>query len=875
MDNNLETYQYDLKADLKLDEITKGTIWSVAICFFITLLSWFIDILVNNLTFSFSSVAKLHIINPLLFFFDILPVIVGVLVNKYLKKSQQSQSYYEKIIREKDENILRNARFAQMIGKKEFAADLGVVSDKDELGKALILMRNNLALTDIKENELNWIARGKDQISDILRQHNNIQVLAYETLIKLIKYINAIQGSFYIFDDDTKKIVNTATFAYNRKKFVNQEYTIGQGLIGQAAYELELIYRREIPENYVTISSGILGDKKPKSLIIIPLISDSKLQGIIEIASLEESVSDLTLKFVREIGDIIGQTIFNLKVNSRTERLLKEAQNMTETLQQNEAELRQNAVDMRVAQEELEKTNRQLEGQIEEVENAQKRLYSLLENASEVITIYDEMGMVKYISPSVKHILGFFPEDLIGKNAFERLDASTEMIKRAFNELLETPEEPRTFEYQFEKSDTETLWLEATGRNLLTNPAISGIIFNIRDITVRKIAEKAQRMSGQMQALSENSVDMIMRIGIDGVFYYANPIAKVYTNVEIPDIIKHSIDEVKFQPELIQYLKNIIPEIKSTHTKVNSQLDIDTKFGVRIMQVNAIPEFNEEKELETILYVSHDITEQKRIEQVIKDKNKAIGDSINYAQRIQSAILPDNKMIQEYLPKSFILYKPRDIVSGDFPWFLTKGDEIYIAVVDCTGHGVPGAMLSFIAYFLLNNIVDHDRELTAGQILDILHARVRKTLKQDQADANARDGMDIAFCKISLRKNELQYAGAHRPLYYMQGEELMQYKGNPMAIGGIPNLKKADKNFTNYVVDIKNGDKAFFFSDGIVDQIGGPEGKKYQAIRIRDAVVENKNFSMSQFSDYFAKDFLKWKGDIKQIDDVLLIGIEF
>jgi serine phosphatase RsbU (regulator of sigma subunit) len=122
-------------------------------------------------------------------------------------------------------------------------------------------------------------------------------------------------------------------------------------------------------------------------------------------------------------------------------------------------------------------------------------------------------------------------------------------------------------------------------------------------------------------------------------------------------------------------------------------------------------------------FVSHDITEAKRIEKEIQEKNRNITESINYAQRIQTSILPSNRIIRQYLPKSFIFYKPRDVVSGDFPWFFAKDDNIYIAAVDCTGHGVPGALLSFIGYFTLNNVVDHDSSYTAAQILDLLALR--------------------------------------------------------------------------------------------------------------------------------------------------------
>jgi serine phosphatase RsbU (regulator of sigma subunit) len=329
---------------------------------------------------------------------------------------------------------------------------------------------------------------------------------------------------------------------------------------------------------------------------------------------------------------------------------------------------------------------------------------------------------------------------------------------------------------------------------------------------------------------------------------------------------------------LLDYFKNILIQIKQTPNKRNNQITIPVIVdGVcieRIMSIDAIPEFNE-NELETVLFVGHDITHAKRIELEIADKNRKIEDSINYAQRIQSAILPDNNFIREYLQKSFIFYKPRDVVSGDFPWFFKRDEVIYIAVVDCTGHGVPGALLSFIGYFILNNIVDHEREYTAAEVCDLLHNGVRATLKQNREDAQGRDGMDIALVKYDPNKREIHYAGAHRPLYLLRNNELIEFKGDRKAIGGIPLGSKPEKNFTDYTIPVLPEDKIFFFSDGLPDQLGGPEQKKYSPGRIRENITSNATFSMEQYNNHFEEDFFNWKGNEKQIDDVLLIGIEF
>lgn len=849
---------------------------SVLVSVTLVLASWIIDIFANNLSFSFGAIGTIHAENPVHWIIDIFPVIVGLVIYLSIKKRERDKAVFEQIIEQRDRDINKNARFAKKIGEGIYDEQDENIDQDDIIGRSLIVMRDNLRANSKKEKEQNWISAGKDLVSGILRMHNSIEELAYEVLVELIKYIDVIQGSFYIYNEETKKITNYATYAYNRKRYIHQEFNIGKGLIGQCAYEQDIVYRTEIPEDYASITSGILGDKKPASILIVPLITEEKLQGIIEFASIEDHFPELTIEFLKELGEIIARTLYNLKMNQKTEKLLQESQQMTTELKANEEQLRQNAEEMRATQEELEISNKKLETQIKEVENAQKRLHSLLENASEVISIYDSELKLKYQSPSVTKILGYTPDEMMSGKDMDRLTAKGEAaMKEMFEQLLADPHTPRAIQYTYIKKDGKKIHIETTGRNLLNDPAISGIILNSQDITERKRAEKEERMKSKMQSLSENSPDLILRMNTKGQFFYANPMVNDYLGVKSKDIINSRIDELDVEETLVSFFKDSIKQIRKTNQKLNEELTMPTAMlGERIMNFNAIPEFNE-NELETVLFVGHDITEAKQIEMEIKDKNKKISESINYAQRIQSSILPNTAIIQEYLPKSFIFYLPRDVVSGDFPWFFKKDDILYISAVDCTGHGVPGALLSFIGYFQLNNIVDHDVNYTAGQILDKLHFGVRTTLKQDRIDADARDGMDIAFCRINLKKKELQYAGAHRPLYLLRDGELIEYKGNRKAIGGIPHRKKPEKDFINHTLEIKKGDKIFIFSDGLPDQVGGPEGRKYSPKRIRAHITENKDLSMQQFSSLFSNDFKNWKGKTKQIDDVLLIGIEF
>ncbi len=831
-----------------------------------------------DVALSFKSISYLHSKEFSLYIVDLAPIILG---SVFYFLMSYAVKYRQRLIEELNRinRILeRNSEIAKRIGQGEL--NIEFTPDKDDpLGQSLLLMRNNLIATREREIKQSWIAKGKEIIGDILRYYNKIDQLSYETLVALVDYVNAIQGAFYVYDEEKQLLQNIATYAYNRRKYLHNEFKIGQGLIGAAAYEKDIIYRKEIPDDYVTISSGILGDKKPKTLLITPLLGDEKLQGVIEIASLEEDLDESVINLMREVSVIIGQTVFNLKVNERTEKLLQESREMTYKLQKNEEELKRNAEQMRKTQIELEETNRKLAAQIAEVERARKRLYSLLENASEVISIYNREGIISYESPSIIHILGYDPDDLIGKSGFEVFDDKTnKIIRNAFDQLLANPAKPLSFEYPFIKPNGEEIWLETIGRNLLDNPAINGIIFNTRDITVRKIAEKAQRMSGQMQALSENSPDMIVRIGVDGKFFYVNPVAEIYLGLSKRQIINQKLDDIQISEEIKDVFKNALERIKQELVKfqIETTFPRPDKKEDRIVQFNAIPEFNEENELETILYVAHDITEQKKIQLEIEQKNKSITESINYARRIQTAILPTEVKIRQILPKSFMFYLPRDVVSGDIPWIYSKNGEIFIAAIDCTGHGVPGALLSMIAHFLLTNIVStRGHELDAGKILDELHQDVRKTLKQDTPEAEARDGMDIAFCKINYEQKQLDFAGAHRPMYYLKNNgEFVQYKGTLKAIGGIPMLKKKEKDFLNHKIEFQENDKFFIFSDGLADQVGGEKNRKFKNSKIREIIIEHKDAKIFDFYNIFEDEYFTWKGANKQIDDILLLGVE-
>ncbi|MCK6616636.1 MAG: PAS domain S-box protein [Cyclobacteriaceae bacterium] len=770
-------------------------------------------------------------------------------------------------------SLKQKAEFTQRIGEGKFDTQFEAEGENDLLGLSLITMRNNLIENERRDNERNWIVRGVAEISEILRLHDSLDTLGDDVIRFILDKIGAIQGAFYAVNDEGNErlIEMRASYAYGRKKYLQKSFRFAEGLVGQAAIEKDTVLRTEIPPDYVTITSGLLGEQRPTCILIVPLITNEEVYGVLEFAGLKR-FNPSQVKFVEELSLILARTIFNIKVNERTRRLLEESQAMSNELKEKQEVLRQNAEEMQATQEELERTNRELENQVEEVNRTQKRMQLLLENASEVITIYEEDETIRYISPSVETILGYGQKELIGRSDMNNVHADhREIFDGLFRKMKENPDEKVTVQFEYKTKDGNYIWIEATGTNCMSNPAIHGFILNSRDITERRRAEQEQRMRSKMQALSENSPDLITRLEQEAISYI-NPVIESYTGKSPSLFLNRKVQDVELDKSVLETWLRIVEQVNATENTVATEMDFPSEMGKRVMQVNAIPEFDETNKVESVLVVSHDITERKMIELEIQAKNKKITESINYAKRIQTAILPNTRVINRALPDSFILYKPRDVVSGDFPWYMQVKDDIYIAAVDCTGHGVPGALLSLIGYFLLNDIVRSRKVTDPGVILDLLDEGVTKTLRQDE-DASTKDGMDIALCKINMNTREVEYAGAHRPLYIMKGGAMDEIKGNKFPIGG--GIFKNQTNFTNTKIKLDKGDSIYFSSDGFPDQFGGPEGRKFGPKKIREIIERVHTLPMREASVIFETEWEAWRGDTRQTDDVLLIGIKF
>ena len=335
-----------------------------------------------------------------------------------------------------------------------------------------------------------------------------------------------------------------------------------------------------------------------------------------------------------------------------------------------------------------------------------------------------------------------------------------------------------------------------------------------------------------------------------------------------------NIYSASLNPEIEQTIQQSINDNKSV---VYSNKTTTTEGREIWIQTTLTPILGDDFELEKLIAIDTDITKIKEAEHEITKhrdelhiKNKHISDSINYARRIQEAMLPTNEIFKKNFQEYFIYYKPRDIVSGDFYWAEKYGDKIICAVADCTGHGVPGAMVSMLGISLLNRITTQNMNLKASDILEQLRTEVKKMLKQSGENQDERkDGMDIALCIIDTKTKQLQFSGAYNSLHIYRNNGIIVLKADRQPIG----IYAKEKKFTNHEFQLQKNDILYSFSDGFADQFSA-EGKKYKIKRFRDLLSNIAENNLEKQKETLENEFITWKSTNQQMDDIVVIGIK-
>ncbi len=377
----------------------------------------------------------------------------------------------------------------------------------------------------------------------------------------------------------------------------------------------------------------------------------------------------------------------------------------------------------------------------------------------------------------------------------------------------------------------------------------------------------------------EKTVDIIKKgVASGGLFQTPNqtdiafmtPVAGTDWMLASHENIAAIKSEVKMQQKIFFYGFVVLSLLAAIFSTFMARL-IGRRYEHTIETKNIeLAEKNEElhQQKEEISAQTEEIQRQKT---KLEQSNNQIVSSIRYAKRIQTALIPHSSVIGRTFPESFIFFKPRDIVSGDFYWYRRNGDEAVFAVADCTGHGVPGAMMSMLGIGFLNQIVAEDETHTASVILDRLRDILRDSLATSESETeNVKDGMDLALIVINLTTNELQFSGAYNPLVLIRKGELSEIQPDKMPVG---THAREDSPFTNQKMQLEKGDMLYLYSDGFADQFGGPKNRKFMKKQFNELLLRIHTESADNQKRILENEYEHWRGQIEQIDDVSVAGL--
>ncbi len=744
---------------------------------------------------------------------------------------------------------IRQAReFTKSIGSGNYEVEVlqtKASSENDGLFNALIGMREQLKTLSVDEKKRSWLAQGTAEFAEVLRSDDtDLKELGGNIIKGLVDYLGAGQGGLFILNSDNPQ--NTyldlvACYAYSetqhtQKKIIVQK-NFGEGLIGQVFLEKKIMHLTQVPEDYLNLVSG-LGSAPAKAVLIIPLELNNKPEGVIELASFRP-FEDFEIEFVQRLAENITSAIITIKSNDNTKKLLREAQELTRQIQTREEELKRNYEELKTTQELIEKKNVLIEDQKYEIEKAlaeQNEKNEMLSSQEEEMRLNMEQLVLTQERMMTTQIeldgqLNAINTSSISKIEFE-LDGMIISANQAYCTLMGyTVEEIRGLKHSIFIAD------KVTQNNKLES------------LWERLKAGKAE--SGEYKRINKHGKEIWLNAVYSPVLnQQGKPFKVVKLAFDITEA-KLLLEETETQAQTLRIqeaeLRQSMVELTETQAELN-----ETNIAVQ----------QRAKELES--------------------KNQLITSSIQYAKNIQRAILPSEEVIRDTVQDFFVVYLPKDIVSGDFYWFSHVAGKVFFAAVDCTGHGVPGAFMSIIGNTILNEIVNVQHIYEPSIILERLHEAVRIRLRQ--ADSTNNDGMDLALCCLESKPKDknsvvVTFAGAKRPMYYMKKradelytmEDVLELKGDRKSIGG---WQYEDyRTFGQQSIVLQKDDYLFLTTDGLADN-PDRNRKKFGIHRFKQIIVENINLSREALKQGFLEAIAHHQEDSEQRDDITVMGIK-
>ncbi|HAS41603.1 MAG TPA: hypothetical protein DCS93_14070 [Microscillaceae bacterium] len=631
----------------------------------------------------------------------------------------------------------------------------------------------------------------------------------------------------------------------------------------------------------------------------------------------------------------------NESLEQRIDEATQDIQQKNQRLLAHEEELRQNieelntlneSLDEKVAErtQELVDKERLLEKKLSELREAQieqQKLAAMVDNSDDMITMMGFDGKAVYMNRQAKKIWGIDEDVDITQLIIDDFDIKNTKGEdvNLYSEIFPTVVEQGFWMGEFIQStpqETRPIHVDTKMFTVIDETTQEPVCIAAiqRDITGRKKAEDRIRRALAESKRSREMIQAVIDATPDWIFVKDRNYKYILCNRSFARAFNRTKKQVIGEDDYtLGFAKEIIEGNEEKGLRGFREDDrrvlqyehfihntndpgIQINGDLRYFDTQKLPLFDSTGGVYAVLAIARDFTDRKIFEDKLKTYNREVTQqqqniqaSINYAKRIQNALLPKKSHIEESFPNSFILFKPRDIVSGDFYWFgkveskpiyeevssfegvekVFKGftnEKILISAVDCTGHGVPGAFMSLIGNDVLNEVVTQHEITDPDKVLLELHKGVRKMLKQRENDM--QDGMDMALCTFDLEERILEFAGAKNPLVYIQDGQLHEIKGSKHPIGGRD--QRANRAYQKHTIDISKPTTVYIYTDGYQDQFGGKEGRKFMKKRLRQLFLQIHQKPMQEQKQILAETFQQWitDGGERQIDDVLVIGIQ-
>jgi len=546
-------------------------------------------------------------------------------------------------------------------------------------------------------------------------------------------------------------------------------------------------------------------------------------------------------------------------------------------LAQQKEEISDQAAELEVINEELEK------------------LSIVASETSTAVIILDTNGNFDWINIGFTKMYGYTLKLLYDELSGNILKASNHPdIDNIFNSCISN-KAPVIYESYVTTRDKQEKWAQSTLSPILNSEGeVTKLVLIDSDIT--KIKEAENEILRQNQMISDQAAELesknfeleklslvasktdnsVVIADLNGEIEWVNDgfTRLLGTNFkEFSEEYGTNLFLTSLNPDIVDQIAEAIAFKKS----INYTSKTYTKSGKLIwIQTSMTPIFNNEGDVRKFIAIDADVTKIKLAEEEIARQKEKITDSIHYAKKIQTAVLPPDEILKKLLPEYFIMFRPKDIVSGDFYWATEKDDKVLIAAADCTGHGVPGGFMSMLGMTFLNEISGKlsAKDLNAGFILTELRNSVKSSLRQTGKEGEAKDGMDIALCIIDRKTDVIQFSGANNPLLIIRNNgaerEIINVKADDMPIGIFYDEKES---FTNNTLQLQKGDSCYIFSDGYPDQFGGKKRRKFMMNRFRKMLAASSDKPLHAQKEFIETTFDEWKGKNRQLDDVLVIGI--